>query len=154
VNHGEAEILLMRMSQSWRAPFDGEWYEFFADLDAGKAGTAFVRLRDSEERPPTIAKFRQAYSALRGDTSSHEPKCPACDGTGMRAPDFDAWGSESIPCELCEMGKIQAERVKAPRAEAPGRLSERTCDIGIANVYQCLEQLKQHRPTANVRRAS
>ena len=154
MKYEEADAILARMGQCWRVPFGEEWFSAFEDLDAGKAGTAFVRLRDAEERPPSIAKCRQSYNAVRGDTSSHEPKCPACDGTGMRAPDFDAWGFESTPCELCDMGKLQAERIKAPRPEAPGKLSERTCNIGVANVYQCLEQLKQHRPTANVRRAS
>lgn len=146
MNRDESEMIVTRMSQAWKrhGAFGEEWHDALADLDFGKAGTAFVRLRNSEEHPPSIAKFRAACGSVQGDTVN-VPKCPHCDGTGMVAPSIDAWGSESDPCEFCDLGKLQAERIRSPQPEGIGRLTERECNVGLANVDQCMAIMREQR---------
>jgi hypothetical protein len=59
------------------------WVDVFADLDAGTAGTAFIRARNEEERPPNVAQFLTRYRAL--DTTHNAPvhRCATCGGDGM-----------------------------------------------------------------------
>lgn len=142
MTYDECEGLLTRMGQCWRVPFGAEWSTVFESMDAGRAGTAFIRLRDSEERPPSIAKFKAAYGAIQGETS-HEPRCRVCDGTGRRAPDGDhEWGVTSPPCEYCEMGKIQAQREVDAAALPPmtNPLTPGECDNGLAWAASLREQ--------------
>lgn len=153
MNYTDAENLLTRMGQCWRVPFGQEWHEAFKDLDAGRAGTAFVRLRDTEERPPTIAKFKGAYQSIRGETK-HEPRCEVCDGTGLRAPDDDAWGTESPPCEYCDMGRIQGERIaeasmvkRSDKTLSPGQ-----CDNGLEWAKLLAEQARSASGRVKARR--
>ena len=154
VNFNEAEGLLTRMNQTWRVPFGHEWESVFETMDAGRAGTAFVRLRDTEERAPTIAKFKAAYEAVRGPTV-HEPRCPVCDGTGRRAPDGDhEYGSTSPACDVCDMGKLQAQR-EVEAAAAPihkHRLTPGECDNGIAWAQMLRAQLRDQSGRVNARR--
>lgn len=110
----EARALYVRIANSWPAEQRGvaaeTWIEVLADLDAGTAGTALIRLRNDIARTPSIKQFRDAYYALR--TPANEPVGPACeycDSTGWLASDKPAGGRECRPC-TCHAGR-HADRV-------------------------------------------
>lgn len=81
----EADDLAVRIARTWptmRVPAD-EWREVLADLDAGTCGTAFIRLRNDQPRPPAIAEFIQLYRGLA--TPANMPireHCTVCGGDG------------------------------------------------------------------------
>ena len=63
----EADDLAKRIINAWRGgPPLNDWREELARLDAGMAGTAFVRLRRTIEDAPSIARFLAEYRAVRG----------------------------------------------------------------------------------------
>lgn len=81
----EAEDLAVRITRTWpamRVPAD-EWREVLADLDVGTSGTAYIRLRNEQPRPPSIAEFVTVYRALPTPSNLPIRRCPTCGGDGM-----------------------------------------------------------------------
>ena len=114
MNGHEADALAARIAGTWRGgPIASVWAEELLDLDAGTAGTAYARLRRSEDSMPTVSRFLYEYRQLR--TVSVQPlpedKCKACDGTRWvpGPPDFLPSGNPEKPyryetvvrCEAC-----------------------------------------------------
>jgi len=61
----ETAHLVERIVQTWpTGPRGRIWTEALEPLDAGRAGTAYARLRASEEHPPSIARFMAVYRSL------------------------------------------------------------------------------------------
>lgn len=107
----EADTLAKRIINTWRGgPPLTEWANLLEQLQAGRAGTAFIRLRDELEHAPTIARFRTAYRSVR--TREDDETCEHCanDGT-ITGPTFERHGhtySSAIPCPHCEHGRLAA----------------------------------------------
>lgn len=123
MNNNAAEILAAKISQTWgKAPSDA-WIDFLCELeDEGRAGTAYVRLRDTCQRLPSMAEFRQAYNAVRGETKP-ERLCPECDGCGMVPEEDPATGMnkpDSVPCH-CEAGDRMVRLIAQQIAPARDR---------------------------------
>lgn len=115
----EADDLAARITHTWhtnRIPAD-EWAEVLTPLDAGTAGTAYVRLRNDSDNPPSIARFLATYRSLntrrlddqRGD-------CDHCDGTGWDPVIFTATDDHTFPghtynavrpCPCCRTGELR-----------------------------------------------
>lgn len=131
----EAADLAVRITQAWpgRGVDASIWERRLEDLDAGAAGTAFVRLLDTETRPPSIARFVDTYRAIRATQVRVEERerCDRCGGSGWeRAADHvrtDAGGNEVdrcstvAPCRWCGAGK-QAGPVHMAVLRANGHL--------------------------------
>lgn len=67
----ETAHLVERIVQTWpTGPRGRIWTETLEDLDAGRAGTAYVRLRNECEQPPSPGRFMAVYRSL--DTERHE----------------------------------------------------------------------------------
>lgn len=83
----EACDLATRVSQTWprSALSTAAWEDFLADLEHGRAGTAFVRLRNTAERPPTPDQFLAMYNSL--STGRRIEDCARCNGSGQ-LPDW------------------------------------------------------------------
>ena len=80
----EATDLAVRILQAFNGPPASEWEDVLADLDAGRAGTTYARLRrEHDNRWLSIARFMETYRSLNtDDASTRGPTCQACDGTG------------------------------------------------------------------------
>lgn len=114
----EAADLATRISQSWpRGVNTSVWEDVLTPLDAGAAGTAYVRLLHTENTSPTVAKFLDMYRSIRASDIRAEdrPDCDRCGSTGWeRGADIvrtDADGTECYrttsvaPCRWCDTGK-------------------------------------------------
>ena len=85
----DVDFLAKRIINSFRGgPPLQDWREELARLDAGRAGTAYERLRRHSDAP-SIKRFLDEYNALDTDRPSELPRCVLCDGTGwVQAPDL------------------------------------------------------------------
>jgi hypothetical protein len=71
VNQAEATDLAKRIINCWRGgPPLTEWIDELKRLDAGMAGTAYIRLRREHEHAPSIARFLAEYRGVHGPTDS------------------------------------------------------------------------------------
>lgn len=71
MTEADARALATRIINTVRStpPF-GEWVEFLMTLDAGRAGTAFIRARDGNDNDRlTIGRFRGIYNGLHTASS-------------------------------------------------------------------------------------
>lgn len=60
-----------------------QWAEILENIDEGHAGTAFVRLRSSSEKCPSMAEFvKSARSVAATQPAENVDECDWCDGTG------------------------------------------------------------------------
>lgn len=123
-----ALALTSRIEATWSngRPWPGSrcdaWVDALADLDEGAAGTAFVRLRNGNPEPPSIAQFLATTRSLRTtDASAEKIECGECDSTGWVAgPDLicnagtdrEYRNSQVKPCPRCVYGQ-QATRSTA-----------------------------------------
>lgn len=83
----EATDLATRLSQTWRNGIPAsEWEAELVDLDHGRAGTVFVRLRRETDTAPTIASFLAKYRSLGPVPSNGEryANCAECGNHGWR----------------------------------------------------------------------
>lgn len=108
----EADTLAKRIINTWRGgPPLTEWIDVLGPLEAGRAGTAFVRLRGDSENPPSIARFRQVYASLH--TASSDAKCASCGGDGwVTATPVERWGVEyrtARPCHCNTSAKVETK---------------------------------------------
>lgn len=121
----EAAHLVERIVQTWPTGTRGRiWTETLEPLDAGRAGTAYVRLRGEAENPPSPARFLAVYRSL--DTTRNEP--PSHDYSN--AISFDEYyarllarvdrGDHDAATELAvwERNRGTGEALSAPRRHA------------------------------------
>lgn len=116
MNENQAAVLATKIRGTFDGPPVTAWEEELIELDAGKAGTAFARLRrEHDARYLTIARFIDAYRSLAGDADDDE-QCDDCDGGGWApAPDLHLHGaiySQVEPCH-CRTG----QRIRAAHTE-------------------------------------
>lgn len=87
------------------APYT-EWQDALTNLDAGRAGTAFIRLRDTHEDNLTIARFKAVYRTLH--TTNSDTRCETCNGDAwINAEPQERWGQVyryAKPCPTCNRG--------------------------------------------------
>lgn len=85
MNEPAARDLASRIADTWPGGQpESAWAEELAHLDEGTAGAAYVRLRRTLDRAPTIARFLVEYRQLH-TTSTAPPAhsaCSACGGSG------------------------------------------------------------------------
>ena len=106
MNITEADRLARRIINTWNGgPNLTEWTDLLAELDAGTAGTAYIRLRNTHEHPPSIATFIKTYHSLRTATTDpiRQDSCPLdrCPGDGWVTVDYTHNGHTYrgvIPC--------------------------------------------------------
>lgn len=90
MNRNEATDLAVRIGQTFNGPPTDIWEDDLQQLDAGRAGTAYARLRrEHDQRWLSIAAFMAMYRSLNtDDASTVENVCGECDNTGwVTAPD-------------------------------------------------------------------
>jgi hypothetical protein len=82
----DATALAVKIHQTWPRGLNAEiWEEELADYHTGPAGTAYVRLRRTSSRPPSIAEFHAEYCThLDHQPGPEHPDCPVCDNTGTK----------------------------------------------------------------------
>lgn len=83
----EATELAERIIKTWPSgPRQGIWFDVLSECERGTAAAAYVHLRDTVDRAPSIAAFRAQYRAQRPprDTTT-AAVCSTCDGTGLRS---------------------------------------------------------------------
>lgn len=115
MNRTEASDLATRISQTWpRGIGANVWEDELVDLEVGRAGTAFVKLRRTARSAPSIAEFFEMYSSLHTEDRSTRPDdCPRCDNQGTVATMIrtdsgaEVWGPVSA-CS-CEWGRRKAD---------------------------------------------
>lgn len=108
----ESEDLAVRLSQTWPKGLPAPaWDDAIRHLDAGVAGTAFVRLRAgvSTTTGPTVADFLAAYSALDTKRPDQYADCDHCGGTGWQpvttpSPHGVEYDTGVTPCR-CPRGR-------------------------------------------------
>jgi len=113
MNHTEADALAKRIINTWRGgPPLAEWTSALLDLDAGTAGTAFIRCRNQYTDPPTIAAFVATYRTL--STRANQPTGEHCGcGDGLVAVWIERGGRQircAAPC-TCPLGRARAPQI-------------------------------------------
>jgi hypothetical protein len=74
---------------TWPSGVKGHvWTEALIGYDYDLARAAYVDLRDSDEKPPSVARFIAAYHRARtaadeSDANATPFRCALCDGTGL-----------------------------------------------------------------------
>jgi hypothetical protein len=108
MNPEEAKRLAIRIVNSWHGgPNVDEWASELAEMDAGTAGTTFIRLRRELNHVPSVAHFWHAYRQLV--TPANEPlPCDECDDSGWISAHTDAH-DYATPCPICERGRQAAK---------------------------------------------
>jgi len=142
----QARELAARIVSTWAGgPTAEVWIEELVPLDAGAAGTAFVRLRRELERAPSIKRFLDRYHSLH--TASTDPvrvDCSVCDGSG--------WANRTDHGPGCPRRKGAADcacTAVVPCTCAAGRQYEDTYRaIGKANRWPSPAQVKAARAEA------
>lgn len=109
MNRTELEDWSTRILQTWpKMSIPPQiWEDALRNHDAGAVGTAFIRLRDSEKYPPSVAEFVAAIRAL-GPTGPRRDgvDCTRCGGDGFNTRQqtiHDHSYEVVVPC-LCENG--------------------------------------------------
>lgn len=78
-----ATELAVKIAQHWSAPDTAEaWERFLADLDEGRAGTTWSKLKRDREMP-SWDRWRQVYGERRMHDGGTRPRCTICDGVGF-----------------------------------------------------------------------
>lgn len=133
MNTQDATDLSMKMTATWsHGPKAEIWAEVFEELHTKQAQEAYRRLRESEDKAPSIARFRSMYQSL---TLHDEQKsdCVRCEGSGFveaspvvhtkHCPGVDRCHcSAVVPCH-CPLGKDRAavfSRIVASKPHVAG----------------------------------
>lgn len=109
----EATALATRILRTFNGPPLADWEEELGELDAGRAGTAYVRIRREHlTKWLSIAEFAAVYRSLHtDDASTRPPACGWCDNTGWtQTPDHvqrAAVYSGVKPCTRCPEGRAR-----------------------------------------------
>lgn len=80
-----ATDLATKIDQTWRGgPTAQVWEEELAELDEGRAGAAYIRLRRTSKTAPSVAVFLELYYTVRtsDDDEAGPVHCNDCDGGG------------------------------------------------------------------------
>jgi hypothetical protein len=115
----EADDLAKRIINTWRGgPPLVEWRQELEQMDAGTAGTAYMRLKRTMEHAPSIARFWGEYNALDTRDGGNAINCYACADVGWAAHESSKgdplyfefsgrWYSAARPCS-CNAGQRAA----------------------------------------------
>lgn len=84
----EALPILERICAHWGQRFSqsqhDHWMDTLSALDAGAAGTTYVRLTKKADRVPTPAEFIAEYRTVHVfDASNRRPPCAVCGDSGI-----------------------------------------------------------------------
>lgn len=139
MNASSTAQLVNLMISTWPIGVRGHvWTETIHPLDFDHAHAAYIALRDTEERPPSVARFMAAYHAQT--TADEAPDdCELCDGTGWlaiegpeahnprtcRAKEPDDCYCTGVTACRCTQGQRRAEvqrRIVALNAETMRRI--------------------------------
>lgn len=121
----EADALAKRIINCWHGgPNIADWRDALEPLDAGRAGTAYARLRNERDHAPSIKAFRDTYNALDTHDGSIR-KCAECVDSGWVdvVSRFEHNGlayTGAEPCKRCPTGKTAASSnlwQQAPRRQ-------------------------------------
>lgn len=83
MNTNEAAVLAAKIRGAFDGPTVDVWEEDLAELDAGRAGTAFARVRRAHKaRWLSIGEFMDHYRAVHTEQTSTTVDCADCDTTG------------------------------------------------------------------------
>jgi hypothetical protein len=121
VNDAEADRLAARIINTWHGgPSKLEWVDTLRPLDAGTAGTAFVRLQRRLEHAPTIAGYLREYNGLHTKPPAELPQsCPLerCPGDGWVTVHYESGGRPYrgvVPC-TCAAGRANESTYASAR---------------------------------------
>lgn len=120
----EASDLAARILGTFQGPSIRDWEEELVHLNAGVAGTTYVRLRrEHEQRWLSIAVFMQLYRSLNTVDAGNRPEpCEYCSDHGWVDAGTYEWRevpySAAEPC-VCKAGK--AASMSAVWRDAPKR---------------------------------
>lgn len=122
MNRDELEDWSTRILQTWPKMSipPAVWEDALRPFDAGTVGTAYVRMRDNEKYPPSVAEFVAAIRSL-GPTGPRRDgvDCTRCGGDGLNTRQqtvHDHTYEVLVPC-LCENG-VEAAEMLARMSEA------------------------------------
>jgi len=84
MNPNDCARLVNLLVSTWPSGVKGHvWTDTLGALDYDPARSAYVSLRDSEERPPSVARYLAAYRAERALDDTHDAAyCELCGGDG------------------------------------------------------------------------
>jgi hypothetical protein len=134
--------LVNLLTSTWPAGVKGYvWTDTLGPLDHALAHSAYVELRDHEDRPPSVARFVAAYHARRSarDAEREPPaRCELCDGTGwVESPPERAHNSTT--CHPTE------ERPCCCHAVEPCRCSNGRRNVAVAQrIHAENDRTKRH----------
>ena len=122
----DATNLAVRILKTFTGPAAEDWEEELLHLDAGRAGTAFARLRrEHDHQRLSIAHFLSVYRSLNTeDGSTKKPECGWCDGTGWTQTKQRHQLNGNVysgvePCTRCDEGR--AREVSETWTKSPER---------------------------------
>ena len=117
----EATELAERFVKTWpTGPKQGIWFDVLTEhCEREPAWQVYRQHRDTDERAPSIAGFLATYRRHVGrdhaDRARH-PRCPTCDGTGLRSASQVIGGVEHsvvVACADCPNGIAAARTLVA-----------------------------------------
>jgi hypothetical protein len=160
MNEHDADAIAKRIINTWHSgPRLTEWVEVLAGLDAGTAGTAYIRCRNELEHAPSIAKFIAVYRSLHTATTHpvDRPTCGACDGTGfVDAPNLTTPDGRSYTqvdrCPHCTNGRPLRQQRDEPLAQDHPRALAAFAR-GVAQGAAELDALRNQQPPQHRRPA-
>lgn len=142
MNPHEATDLAVRILGCWKGPNAREWEETLISIDAGRAGTAFARLRREHDKQwLSIAEFLQVANALRTDDPVKTDPCQWCDDTGwVQADDIvKPGGTWPEPCRACKGASNEDRKACKPCAGSGEVLVKRVNRYSAVKPCGCRE---------------
>lgn len=105
MNAKQVATLTNWMVSTWPNGVRGHiWNAVFADMDHDRAVAVYERLRDTEQRPPSVALFRWHYDTA-DNAPSTRPDCTTCGGDGLlRGRNRQDGTPFAVPCPACPAG--------------------------------------------------
>ena len=117
MNASDTARIVNLIVSTWPSGVKGHvWTDTIGTLEQARAHDAYRELRDTEERPPSVARFLAKYHALSTDPGANRVHCALCDGTGTvpvhtdrcpATPERDCGGCAVTACR-CTAGQTMA----------------------------------------------